>query len=144
MTCQEFSTTVHVGVSATPFVLNNKSYTSNETDQVENFIHRVKREYNSEWDYASKIIVLRSYTGQGKYFLRRNRRKIRPFWVDWIEDNDNERWRLIVANMDAIDSLRMLKRLPEWKGRVKENGEIFGRQSEVPRSKPSRSRLQNI
>jgi hypothetical protein len=42
-----------------------------------------------------------------------------------LNKDDSGGLRLIVVDMAAMDSPRMLRRLAELKGRVKENGEIY-------------------
>jgi len=42
-----------------------------------------------------------------------------------LNKDDSRGLRLIVVDMAAMDSPRMLRRLAELKGRVKDNGEIY-------------------
>ena len=42
-----------------------------------------------------------------------------------LNKDDTRGLRLIVVDMAAMDSPRMLRRLAELKGRVKDNGEIY-------------------
>ena len=87
----------------------------------------MKREYNqinSGWNYAQTL----SYFGAPDA-------KARTFSVDTeglldevltkLNKDDSRGLRLIVVDMAAMDSPRMLRRLAELKGRVKDNGEIY-------------------
>jgi len=94
---------------------------------VEKYIHGVTREYNkinSEWDYVSSLSYFGDQRGKENAFSVRTEGELDQVLTKLKEDKGSG-LRLVVVDLEAMDSPRMLRRLAEMKGRVRENGEIY-------------------
>jgi len=87
----------------------------------------VKREYNqinSGWNYAQTLSYFGAPDAKSRTFSVATEGELDEVLTKLNKDEPRG-LRLIVVDMAAMDSPRMLRRLAELKGRVKDNGEIY-------------------
>jgi len=84
----------------------------------------VYNEINSRWNYEQTLSFFGAPNAKEKTFSVHTERELDEVLMRLNNDHTGG-LRLIVVDMAAMDSPRMLRRLAELKGRVRSNGEIY-------------------
>jgi len=87
----------------------------------------VKREYNninSKWDYAKTLSYFGDEKGLQNTYSVRTEEELEKVLAE-LSESQGEGLKFVVVGFAPMDSPRMLRRVAELNGRVKENGEIY-------------------